>query len=301
MSATTLSERYMICIFIGLSFIFVTNGQCDRYLDITDFSFSTCRVHSTGSFGTDHSQIFNVALNKCLPNYKDYEPKTYTYFKDLDHNDDAYCTEFTSTSTSRYRESSPCGYNFNMTKQEECENNDCVQNDEFQTKHIGNTCQYDLSFDDVLNWTTASYATFVGYGYYINKCNQTQNPLYFRWKAECDNIYQLTFYTYNNDNVNNKNCLFQASIFANQTYADMDGINCTALSECVASFDGMDQLLFEDHNCTNECFTKSILTPVTTEPTTTHVNESSGYSLFVEKVWFIIIFGISLFMLIVSI
>ena len=125
--------------------------------------------------------------------------------------------------------------------------------------------------------------TSIGYGYYMTQCNYTQNqPLFFKWKSECDDIYQLIFYQ---DSQFTTNCLFQASIFANKTYVDMDGINCT-MAECFIDYDSVDALLMDDYQCSSQCTMESIL-PLFV-PNTTQVLKSDGYVV-IARVSFIFV------------
>ena len=266
--------------FIGLSFFFnANNGQCDRYLNITVNTPSRFAWQGNhGPFAFDQAQIFDIALDRCLPEYIEYEPAMYIQ---LNHIRSRRVPRGGMYATRKMRNitSSKCGYDINITKAELCDDNNefnCVQGSEMYDLLINgdnlNMCQYKLDSNVTM--------TSITYGYYINQCNYAQNnPLFFKWEAECDNMYQLTFYEYNDALPTfDKSCLFQASIFANKTYADVDGINCS-LNGCLVDYDQMDDLLMEDYECSSDCTTQSILS----------TDKSSGYVI-IGKDWFI--FGI---------
>ena len=99
----------------------------------------------------------------------------------------------------------------------------------------------------------ANYSiSYISYGYYVygsglgcddETFREQSQPLFFRWEAECDNNYQLTFFQYDLENMT---CLFQSTINTD-TYR-VDDINCY-VDECEFKPDGIKYLLLKDYDC----------------------------------------------------
>lgn len=224
-----------------------TNGQCERYVNIRvndDGEYSG--FSSTGMFTSDRAQILSVVLDKCLPNYSDYSPAMQFHLGYA--NLGGYISANTRARDPSYLE---CGFDINQTKVDNCESDDCDQ-----TKQM---IEY-LETGDYLNECASMKVSNVSvssvvYGYYENKCEYTKPPLLFKLECECDDTYKLSMYL-------NDTCLFEASLFANSSFVDVDDISCQ-ITECGLNNDAydyqIDYYLTEYHECSNECTDNSIL------------------------------------------
>lgn len=223
-----------------------TKGQCNRYVNIrVNDDGEYAGFSSTGMFTSDRTQILSVVVDKCMPNYSDYSPAMQFH---LGSADQGYISANTRTRDSSYSE---CGFDLNQTKVDECDGDDCDQ-----TKQMIEYLQTGNYLNQCVSMEANVSVSSVVYGYYENKCDYiTKPPLLFKLECECDDTYKLSMYL-------NGTCLFEASLFANSSFVDVDDISCQ-ITECGLNNDAsnyqIDYYLTEYHECSNECTDNSIL------------------------------------------
>ena len=244
------AQGYQQLIVILILCLCNVESQCDRYINVTP-------IGKTIKNFPDITNAVDSVLAKCLPDsYKDHQPSMWYNFVEVwgGYVLDRFKESYTSTVYSQ------CGFNFNSTYTEICDDGKCVSfedlNEYFKTQADIEICEADINSNISMS--------AIGIGYYKNICNYTQNPLYIKYQCVCNNSYQLTFYS------SDKKCLFRASLSAPNALFDDDGeIDCS-INKCpdndtMIYYDNTLTLFKQDYECVNQCITKSILPTTTTQ------------------------------------
>lgn len=235
------------------------DSTCDRYIKLIpnqeDGSYAGFSAINE-PLDRDRVEIFDVVLDKCWVNITNY---TMNYSPGMNFQltfigsssairDGIYVSSVT-------RDLSRCTFDINQTKVDICDNeNECEQ------LHQMYNALKDGHYLSMCKSKDVSDNTSVGtvhYGYYYeNKCQYNDElQLSFKMECKCDNMYQITFY-----HNYKQTYLFEALLFANSTFVDIDHLTCLVnknyeLNNEMASY------LQQAYECTNQCTYQSLLLP----------------------------------------